>query len=171
MIKWLGCVLIVLSGIGFGGYFAEKIAGRVRLLEELQRDLGYLYGEIEYSACNMPEIFEKLSKRDGALMGFWGALSGKLKDRRGCTFSEIWRMQTREMADMLSFPEEGKRLFFELGDNLGNLDRSTQLKTLKLFQKRLLPIIQNESDEYRERKKVCYVLGVTAGLFLCILLL
>lgn len=171
MIKWLGCALIVLSGIGFGGYFAERLAGRLRLLEELQRDLQYLYGEIEYSACNMPELFEKLSKRGGALKEFWGALSVRLFDRRGCTFSEIWKIQTMEMAGTLSFSEEGRRLFLELGDNLGNLDRMTQLNTLKLFQERLVLILKTASEEFKEREKVCYVLGVTAGLFLCILLL
>lgn len=61
-------------------------------------------------------------------------------------------------------------LLRSIGENLGNMDRQTQLHTLEIFQTRLREILMQARQEYGEKAKVSGIVWITAGLFLALVL-
>ena len=70
MIKFIGVVLIVSGGVLLGHYFAEKTLIRIHILEEFEQALQFIYGEIEYAAVDIGEIFGSLAVRSRYCGGF-----------------------------------------------------------------------------------------------------
>lgn len=94
-----------------------------------------------------------------------------LLQHRGAPFFSYWKSQMPQIQGYQHLTAEDRLLIEKIGGNLGNLDRQTQLDTLQLFQKRLAVIVGQASEEFHGKAKVSVVLGVTAGMFLAILLL
>lgn len=156
---------------GLGWYGAERYAFRIRLLAELEQALQYLYGEIEYAGSDLVELCENLSVRSSYGKDFWKAMGQDLQRRDGQTLEMIWRKNMKKLSGYSCLTREDVELFTGIGENLGNLDRQTQLHTLSIFQNRLQEIILQARREYHSKAKISGVIGITAGLFLCILLL
>lgn len=158
------------TGIGFCVVF--RYASRLRILGELERILYFLHGEIEYAGCDMLEILDKLAERSGYFQSFWRDMKKELQRYDGKSFSECWGQTFRLLDEVWkNLTAEDKELFLEVGENLGNLDRSTQLHTLEIFQERVHAGICQAREEYRQKAKVSLTVGVTAGLFLALVLL
>lgn len=171
MLKLFGILCIVGGCSGIGWYAVSGYATRIHVLQELEQSLQFLYGEISYSVCDMVELMEKLSVRGGFFEDFWSGLQGLLGQHTGQPFFAYWKSQMPKIKGYQYLTAEDRLLIEKIGGNLGNLDRQTQLETIRLFQKRLEGIIGQASGEYRGKAKVSMVLGVTAGLFLAILLI
>jgi stage III sporulation protein AB len=67
--------------------------------------------------------------------------------------------------------KEDVRLWKELGNYLGISDRKSQLRSLELSRQRLGRTLLAAQEEYGAKSKVLRVMGVTAGVFVVILLL
>lgn len=163
--------MILMGCIGLGWYAASRYATRIKVLEEMEQVLEYLYGEIAYAGCDLLELLQELGRRGNYFQNFWKDLGNVLQKRAGGTFGEHWRTILRKQNFYTMLREEDRELFLEIGNNVGNLDRQTQLHTLKIFQERLLAIRKTARKEYKDRAKVTGITAVTAGMFLSILLL
>ena len=62
MIRFLGVVLIMGATLWFGAYFAMKEKYRLQELEEMERALLYLQGQIEYLSAPLAEALESVSR-------------------------------------------------------------------------------------------------------------
>ena len=171
MIKLLG-VLFVTVGCGMcGWYFSDRFLGRVHLLEEWQQLIQYLYGEIEYSECDIYEILCKLSGRCRYSRSFWLSTAKDIEKHNGLTFSGIWKSHISEI-ELWNFLKDDEREIIEsLGDNIGSLDRETQLHTLKIFQNRLSFILSKAKEEYAVQARLSHVICITVGIFISVLLI
>ena len=171
MLKFIGFLLVLAGTGGLGWYGAERYAFRIRLLAELEQALQYLYGEIEYAGSDMVELCENLSARSSYGKDFWKAMGQDLQKREGQTLEMLWQKNVKTLSGYACLTKEDTELLTGIGENLGNLDRQTQLHTLGIFQSRLEEIIKQARKEYHSKAKISGVIGITAGLFLCILLL
>ena len=171
MLRVFGALCGVCGCSGMGWYAVSRYAARIRVLQELEQGLQFLYGEISYSACDMVELMGRLAQRGGAFADFWRGIQKLLLQHRCEPFFSYWKSQMPEIQGYQHLTAEDRLLIEKIGGNLGNLDRQTQLDTLQLFQKRLGVTVGQASEEFHGKAKVSVVLGVTAGMFLAILLL
>ncbi len=170
MIKLLGVFLVTGGCSMCGWYFSGMFLGRIHLLEEWQQLIQYLYGEIEYSASDMEEILQLMVLRSTYSKAFWENMVQEIKQHRGILFSDIWKENLPDIELWESLKRNEREIIIELGRNVGNLDRETQLHTLDIFQKRISDSLLKARDEYRTQEKLCHVIGITAGIFISILL-
>ena len=170
MIKLLGFIMVV-SGCGMlGVHYGQGYGIRIRLLEELEQLLQYIYGEIEYSAGDMAYIFQNCSMRAYFFCDFFEGLSGCITGGKTGTLAQFWQENMQYILYLKSLKSADRELIGELGSHIGNLDRMTQLHTLEIYRLRLEYILQDAKKNYESQKKLCSVLGVTAGFFLAVLL-
>lgn len=169
--KGLGGIFVILGCSGAGFYVAFRYATRIRILKELEQALHYIYGEISYSAPDMAEIMEHLSFRGGTFGEFFLNMRGRILSHQGLRFCEYWTEEMKDIPGLEHLTTTDCEFLQQLGENLGNMDRMTQLNTLQIFQERLSKIIQNAEQEYHGKAKVSVVIGMTIGIFLVILFL
>jgi stage III sporulation protein AB len=171
MLKGVGICLIIGGCIGLGWYMVSRYAARLRMLGEAEQAFHFLYGQIEYSGCDMIELLDKLARRGGSFGGVWHRLAEDLKQYDGQCFAQHWRKEMGTISDAAGFTQGDWELLMDIGENLGNTDRFTQLRTLEVFQERLHGGIEQARAEYREKAKVSMVVSLTIGFFLTLLLL
>ena len=170
MLKGIGIFLIFLGCSGLGWYAVLRYTTRIRILSELEQALQFLYGEIEYSGCDIIELLDKLVLRKGYFEALWREMGKALRSYDGQGFFTHWKDKLQYVDGVESLKREDMELLLSVGENIGNTDRQTQLHTLHIFQERLHGILVQARQEYRERAKVSIVVGVTAGLFLALVL-
>lgn len=171
LIKMIGTILVIAGSGGCGWYFANEAKVRVRILQELQQGILVLYGEMEYAGDDMEEILEGVSKKSVFFADFFENVSKRLKRKESRSLFAIWQEEMAGITCRKKLKEEDLNFLEELGKNLGNLDRQTQLHTLKLMSGRLEKQIAYAREEYQNKAKVYRVLGVTVGVFATVLLL
>lgn len=141
------------------------------MLSELEQVLQYLYGEIEYSGCDIIELLDKLALRQGYFESLWKNMGDCLRSYDGQGFFFHWKRELQAVPEAGCLKGEDMELLCSIGENLGNMDRQTQLHTLDIFQKRLQGILLQARQEYREKAKVSSIAWVTAGLLLALVLI
>lgn len=171
MLKAMGALLVVLGCSGLGWYGAMRHSVRISLLRELEQILQFLYGEISYSGCDMVEMMGKLALKGGRYREFFLAMQEDLKGFYGKRFGIYWKEEISRIQGWEYFQTEDLEVLCRMGENLGNMDRDSQLETLHMFQERVEEIRQRAVEEYHGKARICTVAGTTAGAFLAILLL
>lgn len=174
MLHITGAALVIFGGMGIGWYASGLYRLRLRLLWEISQVLQILYGEIEYAGTDMVELLYRLGRREGCLKDFFGQAAAEL-EKRQATFDTVWSdtlsAYTGQREYRLLFTGESIRLLQDIGRNLGNADRDTQLHTLQLFQKQLDTMIGQAELQYEGQARVCRVVGTVGGVFTAVLLL
>lgn len=170
MLKICGFALVIAGCSGLGGYMVIRYAARIRILGELEQALQFLYGEIEYSGCDIIELLDKLAVRSNYFTGLWQNMHRCLQEYDGQGFAYHWQKELKAVVGIECLNEEDMELLLAIGKNIGNTDRQTQLHTLHIFQERLREILVRARQDYREKAKVSMVVGITAGFFLALVL-
>ena len=80
----------------FGRYIWERYMLRVKVLEEWQRMLIEINGEINYSAQSMSQICRQMSKTSVYGKKFWDGIAKKTEERNAGLPGEFWREHLRE---------------------------------------------------------------------------
>ncbi len=171
LIKLIGMILVIAGSGSCGWYLANESKLRIRILQELQQGILVLYGEMEYAAEDMEEILKGVSRKSYFFSEFFYKVSQKLYRKESRTLYEIWQEEVQSLSCRKRLKEEDLLFLEEVGKNLGNLDRQTQLNTLKIMLQRLEKQIKDARAEYENRAKVYRVVGVTVGVFATVLLL
>lgn len=170
MLKICGILLVLAGCSGLGGYVVLRYAARIRILAEMEQALQFLYGEIEYSGCDIIELLDKLALRSRYFAGLWENMHDSLQEYDGQGFYYHWQRELKGVVGIECLKGEDMELLLAIGENIGNTDRQTQLHTLSIFQERLHGILLQARQEYREKARVSMVVGITAGLFLALVL-
>lgn len=170
MIKLIGVLFIVLGAILAGHYFAEKSRIRIHILEELEQALQFIYGEVEYAAEDIAEVFAKLSLRGRYCNDFWLRMHDELLENAGCSLYSIWTDELESSLWVKYLLYEDRLFLEEVSKNIGNLDRQSQLHTLEIFKNRIRGMIEAAKSGYKDRARVCHAVGAAAGIFISILL-
>ena len=168
MLKAAGVILILFGCGGLGWHAVLRHTARIKMLAELEQALQYLYGEIEYSGSDMMELLDRLAARQGYFGDLWKNMGDCLRSYDGKGFFYHWKRELHKLGTAGCLKRGDMELLCSIGENLGNMDRQTQLHTLEIFQVRLREILLQARQEYGEKVKVSGIVWITAGLFLAL---
>ena len=120
MLKIMGWSLILVGGLGFGDAAARELGKRVAQLEELQRLLLILQGEIRCVRLTLPAVCELLAKDTKApFQQFFWKVSEDLGKRTGQTAGEIWSRNLKEIQKLLFLTKKEQQDLEEFGTTVG----------------------------------------------------
>ena len=172
MIRLFGILLVMGATLWFGAYFAMKEKYRLRELEELERALIYLQGQISYLSAPLAEALESVSwKMGGGLGCIFQKAAEQLAARQGETAEEIWQKTWREEGGHTFLTAEDLDALLVFGRSLGYLDQTQQENSIRL----LLRYIENALTQGRKRLekngRLYYGMGCLSGLLIVVTLL
>lgn len=171
MMRWIGCIMMMISGAGLGFYYSARFGRRVALLTGLYQMVNLLKGEISYGNRPLPEAFLRMKgKLKAPLSDFAVCVAEEAKRQQGRPFSEIFSDAVQEILKGTALKETDLEALIDMGKHLGYLDRQMQLRVLDFYGHNLQDSIHTLRQELPSQKKVCQSLGVMGGLFLAILL-
>lgn len=170
MQKMLGAILVLAGSGGCGWYLAYAARRRIEILQELLQAIFILYGDIEYAAGDMSENMGRIAQRTDAFSCFFQRIARRLHEKMGQSLYKIWKEEMCGIPCRTRLRREDIAFLEELGKNLGNLDRQTQLHTLQMMEGRLEKSILVAREEYANRAKLFRVVGITVGVFTTVLL-
>ena len=129
---------------------------RVKVLEEWQRMLIEINGEINYSAQSMSQICRQMSKTSVYGKKFWDGIAKKTEERNAGLPGEFWREHLREYRYIELLSNEDREIICQFGESFGTLDICSQINEIELFEKDLKKICLMPDKKWLNRKK--YVL-------------
>jgi stage III sporulation protein AB len=168
MTTLLGKLCFLLACTWLGGEKALALRRRRILLEDFCRALGEITREVGFSLRPLAELMEAQGRAHRPSSPFFAGCCRAFRAGGGESWAESWQTALEEIPLALT-PEDKTRLR-EGGSILGRYDGPRQTAALEALLSRLT----QAADEAKEREdrltKVYLALGVTAGLFCCILL-
>ena len=168
----LGSILVLGASLWFGISFALKEKYRLEELEELERGLLYLQGQIQYLSAPLAEALENVGWRAGGQVGrIFQQAAGKMAERRAETAEQVWQEVWKTEAVHTFFTGEDLDVVLLFGRSLGYLDKTQQENSIHL----LLRYIDGALAKGRKRlekngRLYCGVSGLS-GLLIVVTLL
>lgn len=163
MMVWLGRLLFLSGCTALGLARGMALRDRTACLSEFRRCLGQLNREMTFALRPLPDLLEGLRVR-GPAGEFFAACVEGLEE----SWAEAWQTALEETH--LPLKEEDRQILWEAGEVLGRYDGESQRQALEGLAARLEEnLAQARADENR-LFRVYLALGITAGLFGCILL-
>ena len=172
LIRAVGAAFVVVGCVGIGFFKSSEITGRITVLKEMHRLLLILKGEISYLAQPVPEAAAQAALRSsGRFRQFFQEIADRLYDKNGETFAKIWCSCIDLYFGDCCLKEEDFRLLYNIGENIGFLDRQTQVQALELYMENLKTNILYLSETAAAKPRVYKCMGAFFGLMAVILLI
>lgn len=172
MLKLIGCLMVTGATTLAGMKRASDIREGYRQMQDIQRLMYQLQGEIRYARDCLGEIFSHIGRRSEQPYQRWLlALSGRMEQREHGVFAQMWEEGIREDLGGLKLPEKEMDRLKALGGQLGNMDVQMQIRTLDLYQEQLVQSMEEMRGEMRTKVRLCHCLGVMGGMLIAVLLL
>lgn len=172
ILKILGGVVICLSAFAIGMKKASSFEKRLDILNEFEKSLVLLKGEIKYSAASLPESIQSVSKRtSNEVMSFYKNLSEKIMESKDIALSKLWEEEVKGTLKTEEIKQEDLELFIDLGKQLGHLDVDMQIKNIDLCISRLKERQVEAEEDIKMKSKLYRTLGVSGGAILTLMLL
>lgn len=170
MLKAAGVVLILCAGIGFGITCCREMEERKRNLKEILRMLILLREEIRCGNRSLTETFLRMSKGLAEPFGsFAEKLAEQMQEREGENFAYLYGKCAAALKKELKLNPEEFRSFLSIGQYLGYLDLSWQLRELERQSMEFERYLTEYMREYREKKKLYCVMSAFASLITVLL--
>ena len=130
----LGSILILGASLWLGISFALKEKYRLEELEELERGLLYLQGQIQYLSAPLAEALENVGWRAGGQVGqIFLQAAAKMKERQVETAEQVWQEVWKIEAVYTFFTGEDLDAVVLFGRSLGYLDKTQQENSIRLL--------------------------------------
>lgn len=170
MIRLMGAALVI-AGCAAASFGAVcRLDGRVKDLEELTAGLAALQRELCWRLTPLPEAMKEAAEethgRAAALFDWCARESGRLDGR---TFQQVWQDGLERCPLVLN--EEDRAALERLGSVLGRYDADGQRQAIDGAVGSLNHRKTQAAEDRNRLGRVYGVLGLTAGLFLVILLI
>ncbi len=170
-IKIAGAALILVSAAAIGWVFGERAKREIKVLLSLNRCLMLFESEIRYSMSTIKDICVRLSEADELWSDFFGLVAeGISADSLNADAGSVWEKAVEKSDISETLDDEDKAWLIRFGSELGNSDRESELGKINMYidytKNRLLCLEKN----INERVRLCRLLGVTAGVFITILI-
>lgn len=172
MLKAVGAVCLLCSGLGIGNWKSGEYQRRVEELERMIFILHCLKGEISYAGNTLPEAFMRIG--DKVSEPFRMFLQQTAKGLRAKSGKELYQIleETMKTAKIKGNPrKEDWKEFVKILSNLGYLDKEMQIHFLESGIEELERKRKRLEDQLPEQKRVWQSLGMLGGAFLVIILL
>ena len=172
MIRLMGILLIMGACLWCGAYFAMREKYRLEELEELERGLVYLQGQIGYLSAPLSEALEGAGWRmQGSIGCILRQVAEALAARQGETAEEIWRQVWLREGGKTFLTAEDKRNILAFGHSLGYLDQEQQEKSIALLRHTLSEEGKRGRARLEKNGRLYYGMGTLSGLLLVVTLL
>ncbi|MBR2279801.1 MAG: stage III sporulation protein AB [Ruminococcus sp.] len=162
MVKYLGLILIVITGFGAGFYYSLRLKNRFEFLSAFKDFLSTLETNMRY---NCSDIFT-IVKNSAPDM-----LRNVFINDENPDFQRYWKSCISSVPKRYALKKEDYNLFYEFGRILGTTDIDGQLNHIKLYRELLNNNIDNSLKELKQKSKLSKLLGLFAGLSLALILL
>lgn len=172
MIKIIGGIVICISTALMGVKKALITEHRLDILNEFEKSLVLLKGEIKYSAASLPEAILSVSNRTcGDIKIFYERLYGQTIDNHAMDFKKIWEAKVLECFKEGMVDGEDCKVINDLGAQLGHLDISMQIRAIELCMSRLSERQLKAANEIKEKSKLYKTVGLASGALITLVLL
>lgn len=170
--KIVGCIIVILSTTLIGLKKAEEWDVKYEEIKYFRQILLRLESEIRCAKVCLSDVFRNVSKNLRDPYDTWfQQMSMRLEQKKEGGFIRIWSDTIDIYLKEVNISEKQKNQIKELGNYLGSLDISMQMKQIQLVNEQLELAMQELRDELEGKKKICRCLGVMSGIFIAILLI
>ena len=170
MIRFLGAAMLIAGCGGLGLSAVSRLDGRVRDLRELSAGLEILQRELGWRLAPLPNALEAAAGGPhGRAAGFFGFCAQKSRQLAGESLRTLWNKGLEQRPLWLS--REDRALLEQLGPVLGRYDGDSQRQALENVLADLSRQRVQAEDDRRRLGRVYGVLGLTAGLFLTLVMI
>lgn len=169
MFKIFGSLLVILSCSGIGFYIAQGFVNRTKEIRQLQNIVSYIETEIIYGHTPLLNIVQSITEREkGSIHHIFVALTESVKQNEK-SFSLCWQEAFAALGKSTSLKTPELRVMQQLGSILGQSDRESQQKHLRIAFTHLQTEEQDAHDLQKRYEKLSRTLGVLTGLLFVIL--
>ena len=169
MIRFLGAALLMAGCGGLGLSAVNRLDSRVRDLRELSAGLEIFQRELGWRLAPLPEALEAAAVgTNGRAAQFFAFCARESRQLAGTPFRTLWSSGLERSPLRLS--REDRALLEQLGPILGRYDGDSQRQAVENVLTGLSRQRDQAEDDRRRLGRVYGVLGVTAGLFLTLML-
>lgn len=166
-LKITGIVLIMMSASLMGYLFSKDYIERINRLEQIQKMLILLKGEISYSNNSVQEALENISEMIEGKVGEFVTKVQESFKKSEIPLSVAWSLGVDNIFDKKSsLKSEDKNSLKDFGRGLGITDRQTQINNIEKYQSQIQLTIKELKAEKNEKCKLYRMLGITCGAFL-----
>lgn len=171
MIKWMGAFLIIIATTWAGFEAAKHLSQRTRQLRQLKVALQSLEAEIMYGHTSLIVAAQNISKQiPKPLSWFFEQFAQKLV-KGHTSVKGAWEESLLEVWRFTAFKQGEFEVLKQFGETLGQHDRVSQQKHIKLTLSHLEREEADAIDRQNRYERMVKSLGVLAGLLLVILLM
>lgn len=172
MIKFIGAIIIIFSGIGFGFSKAAKEQKRLEQGIAIKRMLYLLQGEIRYGFTPLPEAILKIStKTEKEFRPFLKKVARQLDTHNEESFSKVWEQVVEEKLKSVLYEPKFYEILKNMGETIGYLDQQMQERTILLTIEQLDDQIFLIKDQVLKNCKMYRSLGISLSVLIVIILL
>lgn len=172
MIKCIGAIIVIFSGIGFGFYKAAKEQKRLEQGVAIKRMLYLLQGEIRYGFTPLPEAIQKIStKTESEFRPFLKKVARQLETHSEESFSKVWEQALEQKLKNILYEPKFYEILKNMGETIGYLDQQMQEKTILLTIEQLDDQIFLIKDQVIKNCKMYRSLGISLSVLIVIILL
>lgn len=172
MIRAAGIILVMGASFWFGAYFALKEKYRLQELEELEKGILYLQGQIRHLSAPLAEAMEDVSWRiNGQLGRIFQKAAEKLKKQKEISAEVAWQKIWQEEAVHTFLSAEDLDAVFSFGRSLGYLDKVQQENSIRLFLRYIEDALTQGRKRLEKNGRLYYGMGGLAGLLIVVTLL
>lgn len=160
------------SATAIGFLKADELKTRVEILQELQRMILFLQGELRFHRASLSEAFENVAGRVTEPFSlFLKETARRMEEREPGGFEEIWKETTKKLLKNDGFQKEDQEIMDILKNSLGYLDLTMQTETLNLAMLQTKEAVQNARELQDSKGKLYRTMGVTVGALLTLLMI
>ena len=167
-LKIRGSVMIIAASAFIGYMYGERTKKEIDVMKSLLRCVMIIESEIRYVGTPVKEIFRIIAKTGELWNDFFCAAADKLD---GKDMTDMWDdiIDNQTVSRNMSVCDRRELIRFFSG--LGKSDIEGELGRIKLYTEYIRGRIEGLLGEAVNKVKLFRVLGVTAGLFITILIL
>ena len=167
--KIAGSIIVIVSSVCIGRFYAQKLRFRLEALKELKRLMVIMKNDISYLATPLPEIMGQSRFADNSIFGkFFTHISEELK-KGGVAFSDVWERCVESDLDETELTSVDKEEFKKVGGNFRATDRQMQINQYEHFIVHLDSEIEELSGEVAQKSRIYNLLGFSGGAFIVLI--
>ncbi|MCB7303530.1 stage III sporulation protein AB [Bariatricus massiliensis] len=171
LLKIVGSICIMAGAYAYGYCTGLDYKRHIEQLEELNRIIWQISGEITYTKAPLTEVFQRVGGRLGEPYGGWlRALAKEMEQKGQRTLGILWREAVENHLKKLLLTEEEWTELKNLGGQMGYLDIHMQEAALSWYGKKLEERREALLAGLQEKRRVAACLGAAGGVFLVIIL-
>ena len=166
MFKLSGAALIITACTYYGFYLSSNLYMRTRIIQSLITALHYIKAQIGYASSTLPDIF-----RDLYVQEMFSYAAKTLSDEGIVTYEAVWEVAVNVLNRRKILKKDELNVMYELSHFNSYIDKNMQVQNLELSIERLKRINENVAMDIAPRMKICRIGGITAGVFIAIMLI